>query len=135
MGLIYYKPGYMYQLKKDYSLFVKVYPTKAIQAEFMSLTPEGKLTIKSGYAWDGPSFPALHTDNFMRGSLVHDALYQLMRRGSIPASERKVADQELHRICSEDGMSWFRAKYVYLAVRLFGGSSINPPEERILTAP
>jgi len=40
---------------------------------------DGGLLIKAGYSWDGPSGSAIDTKNFMQGSLVHDALYQLLR--------------------------------------------------------
>lgn len=80
----------------------------------------GLLHIKEGYSWDGPSGPTWDTTNFMRGSLEHDALYQLIREGQLPRSVRRVADLRLFNVCREDGMSLFRAGYVYLAVRVFG---------------
>lgn len=79
------------------------------------------LEIASGYAWDGPSGPAIDTDTFMRGSLVHDALYQLMREGKLSSKYRKRADELLRTICLEDGMNPFRAWYIYHGVRLFSG--------------
>ena len=62
-----------------------------------------------GYGRDGPSGPTLDTRDFIRGSLVHDALYQLMREG--------LLDHSIHR---EDGMTALRAWWVYQGVRLFG---------------
>ena len=80
-----------------------------------------------GYAWDGPSGPTIDTKNFMRGSLVHDGLYQLMREGLLAHEEyRKSADDLLRDICVEDGMSKFRAWYVHRAVRISGGKSTKP---------
>lgn len=93
---------------------------------------DGLLTIKPGYAWDGPSGPAFDTGNFLRGSLVHDALYQLMREGVIPQAQREKADQILYDICRADGMSKLRAKWVFWAVRKFAGKAAQPD---ILTAP
>ena len=50
----------------------------------------------------------------MRGPLVHDALYQLMRLEELDyKTDRKYADQLLKKICRGDGMSAFRAWYVY----------------------
>jgi hypothetical protein len=72
----------------------------------------------------------------MRGSLVHDALYQLMRRepGKLPASEwRDEADSELRRICRRDGMSRVWAWVVYQGVHRFGEPATSP-EERVLTS-
>ena len=97
---------------------------------FLVLHGDGRLEIKRSYAWDGPSGPTIDTSNFMRASLVHDALYQLTRLGAIPYDHRRHADRLLRKLCREDGMSWFRAWYVYAAVRLFGGSSATPGTEK-----
>ena len=86
----------------------------------------GCLMVKEGYAWDGPSGPTVDTLTFLRGSLVHDALYQLIREGLIEKSLRIEADRLLRRVCLEDGMSRFRAWYVYRMVRAFGKSSVKP---------
>ncbi len=107
---------------------------------YIFLSPNGFLKIKSGYCWDGPSGISFDTKNFMRGSLIHDALYQLIRQRVLPESYREYADQLLKKICIEDGMSKFRAEYVYRAVRLFGESSARPQPEKenqdiILEAP
>lgn len=92
--------------------------------------------IKSGYAWDGPSGPTLDTKNFMRGSLVHDALSRLMRAGHIPESHREHADRLLQKICIEDGMSALRAWLIYKGVRFSGQSSAMRGNDRpILLAP
>ena len=86
----------------------------------------GCLMIKEGYAWDGASGPAVDTLTFLRGSLVHDALYQLIREGLLPKSFRRAADSLLRDICIEDGMSRVRAWYVYRAVRWFAAGAAKP---------
>ena len=97
---------------------------------------DGILTIKKRYAWDGPSGPTFDTKTFMKGSLVHDALYQLIREGLLSAEYRKYADEQLRDICLAEGMSKFRAWYYYWGVRIGGGAALRdrqlPPE---LTAP
>jgi hypothetical protein len=92
------------------------------------------LTIKKGYAWDGPSGPTFDTPSFMRGSLVHDALYQLICEDSLPDFFRAYADRLLYRLCREDGMSSVRAWYVYKAVEAFGESHTKS-EKPIQEAP
>ena len=77
------------------------------------------LTVHAHYAWDGPSGPTFDTKTFMRGSLFHDALCQLIGEGLLDKKYRKYADQLLRQICLEDGMSKFRAWYVYMAVRAY----------------
>ncbi len=88
---------------------------------------DGEMFVRGNYAWDGPSGLGIDTPNFMRGSLIHDAYYQLMREGHLDAKKwRKYADEELRRICIEDGMSKFRAWYVYRAVRIWGKWTCKP---------
>lgn len=93
---------------------------------YVSLRYQSTLMIYEGFVFDGPSGPALDTTDFMRAALVHDALYGLMREGVLPQSYRKAADQELVRICKQDGMGWFRRQYVYWALRMFGARSARP---------
>ena len=76
--------------------------------------------IRKGYCWDGPSGPTVDTENFMRGSLIHDALYQLMREYPDLRTYRNGADRLLQRICIEDGMSRMRAALVYWGVKTWG---------------
>ena len=88
------------------------------------------LSIKEGYAWDGPSGPTIDTKDFMRGALIHDALYQLLREGQLPKEDRKVADKVLKRTCLEDGMFPLRANVVYLAVRAFASFAADPANKK-----
>ncbi len=89
------------------------------------------LTIRRAFGWDCPSGPTYDTRNFMRGSLVHDALYQLMRNKYIDTEKwRKEADVNLRKICVEDGMSKIRAWWVYKAVRSFGGNSAKEESKK-----
>jgi len=100
----------------------EIHPKKDIKTEFIELDTEGWLRIKAGFLWDGPSGPTFDTESFMRGSCYHDALYYLMLIGMLKDKNRKKADKLLRKHCREDGMSRFRAWYVYRAVRAFGGS-------------
>jgi len=84
------------------------------------------LLIRKYYCWDGPSGVTLDTKTFMRGSLVHDALYQLMREGRLDIKWRDYADKLLRDICIADGMWRFRANYVYWAVSKFGAKHAQP---------
>lgn len=128
---IEFKKGYKYQLANDYTHEL-VHFGKDDQGAtgFVSIN-NGHLTLKRGYAWDGPSGPTFDTKNFMRGSLVHDGLYELMRNGVLdPAIHREPADKELHSACRADGMSRFRAWYVLRAVRRGAKASSLPSHYR-----
>jgi len=123
--MIQYKGGYKYQLVEHSSTHTGIigyresiiYDNKPI----MVIYEDGLLVLFAGYAWDGPSGPfTIHSKNFMRGSLFHDALYQLMEEKLLPLSFREEADKLLVKICRDDGMSAIRAAWVYAAVRVFG---------------
>lgn len=133
--MIKYKGGYKYQLVEDYEVKIKIFPENDILNKYISLYTNGTLWIKEGYAWDGATM-AISSKTFMRGSLVHDALYQLMREGELPQYARKLADIELRNICLEDKMFSIRAWWVYNAVRI-GAESAASTEQRKngLTAP
>lgn len=133
---IRYRSGYKYQLVDDYFVKVRVRPEKDISTEFISLSTDGFLRIKRGYAWDGPSGPTFDTKNFMRGSAVHDALYQLMRLEELARRHRKAADLELKLICLQDGMFSFRAWWVHRGVSLAGEKAASPDaRKKVHTAP
>ena len=121
---IQYKSGYKYQLATSYEVTIPIHPELEIDILYIRLSTIGKLDILLGYAWDGPSGITFDTKNFMRGSLVHDVLYQLMRMSLRSRVHYKEAtDRLLQSMCIEDGMSKFRAWYVYMGVSQFGGAS------------
>lgn len=121
-NIISYKGGYKYQLCETCTVFISIKPPEPILTQYINLYTNGCLVIKEGYAWDGPSGPTIDTQTFMRGSLVHDALYQLMRENHLSRIEcREEADKILRQLCLEDGMWHIRAWWVYWGVRFFGG--------------
>ena len=73
----------------------------------------------------------------MRGSLVHDALYQLMRLEHLDKDlHREPSDRLLQQMCREDGMSALRAWWVYQGVRLGGNPAADPSNRKpIIKAP
>lgn len=137
MKCIAYNGGYKYQLKETYTVAIDIKPPALIETEYIRLDVDGNLTIRGGYAWDGPSGPTIDTLTFMRGSLVHDALYQLMREGHLDHEHyREAADRILQKICKEDGMWSLRAWWVYQGVRLFADPAADPASKRpIVRAP
>ncbi|MHC4571232.1 MAG: hypothetical protein ACYS0C_04045 [Planctomycetota bacterium] len=121
---------YKYQLMQDYTIPIEIELGEDVDTNFIALTTTGVLTVKNRYAWDGPSGPTIDTRSFMRGSLVHDALYQLMRGKYLDYKKhRKYADELLKNICLKDGMFKFRAWYVYQIVCMFGEKNARPSEE------
>ena len=123
MNRIAYKAGYAYQLHDTYihATGIKGF---VIGAGYCALDFDGTLTIPKGYAWDGAS-GAVDTPDFMRGSLVHDCLYQLIGEDLLPFSYRRAADKLLIAICKEDGMWAPRRWWVMLAISTFGASAVE----------
>ena len=135
MKSILYRGGYKYQLVETYQVVIAIKPDQPVLHDYIRLDTDGTLTIRAGYAWDGPSGPTFDTRNFMRGSLVHDALYQLMRCRLLPLDQREPSDAVLRALCLEDGMSAIRAWWVYQGVRLGGGQAAASPDKPALIAP
>jgi len=119
---IFYKAGYKYQITQNYVIKTDIYPKTNIETDYIDLNISGVLLIKKGYSFDGAS-GAKDTKTIMRGALVHDALYQLLRMEKIEPKYKKEADKLLYKCCIEDGMWKLRAKWVYAAVKKFGKSS------------
>ena len=134
---IVYKGGYKYQLFETYEVPVSIHPQEHLAIDkFLELLTNGTLRIYKGYAWDGASGPAMDTKTIMRGALIHDALYQLMRTGKLAQKWRKQADKDLFRVCLQDGMWRIRAYWVYRAVRIFAKkAAMAGMEKRVETAP
>jgi hypothetical protein len=120
---------YKYQLVEPYHQVIGI-TGYTIDIPYIRLSVDGRLEISTGYAWDGPSGPTFDTINFMRGSLIHDTLYQLIRLEHIPFHYKNYADLLLKKICLEDGMPGFRANCVYQSVKYFGGASAKPGSEK-----
>jgi hypothetical protein len=136
-GYIRYRSDYKYQLAEGYAIKITIKPKSDIKTEFIDLDTEGNLTVKKGYAWDGPSGPVKDTEENMRASLVHDALYQLMRNNELSVrTNRKAADQEFKDICKADGVSSLRASAYYKALRKFGKPAASSRhKKKIIRAP
>lgn len=133
---IRYKSGYKYQLHETYKIQVDIKLGYHVTSEYINLDDIGGLTIYKGYAWDGASGPTIDTKSSMRGALVHDALYQLMRLGLLPESYRDKADSIAEEIWHEDGMLCIRHNWWDKMLHIFGkGSAKKGTERPVLTAP
>jgi len=133
---IKYQNGFKYQLSYDYKVNLKSCLPRAVKFHWFSISEEGEITIKRGYAWDGASGPGIDTKTIMRGALIHDVLYQCLRLGLLPEDFRKTADEIMREVCLEDGMSKIRAWWVYRGLRMFGAFAADKKNKReVLCAP
>jgi hypothetical protein len=131
-----------YKLTEPCQFQVGIKPAKILHVpavdSYVTLRVDGALLIKEGYTWDGPSGPAPDLRCSMRGSLVHDALYQLMRSGKLSIDHRLLADNALRELLEADGMSRWLAWAHWVAVRLFAAKRAEPQLEllpAVRTAP
>lgn len=128
---IAFRSGYKYQLAKAYIIGINIKPRKDIVTKFIELNKTGKLTVVAGYAWDGPSGPVIDTKENMRASLIHDALYQLMRHEKLNAKSHKdKADKLFKKICIEDGVPKLTAHIFYLGLKLGGKPATDPKNKK-----
>jgi len=127
--MIKYRKGFKYQLAESYTKQLSITGFN-VETDFINLDEGGHLFIRKGYAWDGASGPTCDSDSSMEASLVHDALYQLMRLDLIPVGKRNYADNLLESICVEKGMWKWRAKIWCSAVKRFAKSAADPKNKR-----
>jgi hypothetical protein len=136
MKQIKYRKGYKYQLAETFEFYTELFPDKDIVTEYITLLRDGLLRIRSGYSWDGASGPTIDSDSSMRASLVHDALYQLIRWQALDKKSRGYADKLLYSLCLEDGMLKLRAYVWYRAVARLAASAADPKNmKKIVISP
>jgi hypothetical protein len=126
---LHYQKGYKYQITRDISVQTKIKPSLFLSTSFISLDTDGLLTCYRGYAWDGatmcPDF-----DWIIRGSMFHDAGYQLMRLEMVSQQSKLLWDELLKDCCLEDGAWKWQAAIVEAAVNKFGGKGASPNSRR-----
>lgn len=127
--MVKYTEGYKYQLAETYTIQTEIIGYE-YKSNFLSISKTGLLTIELGYAWDGASGPTKDDKTNMESSLVHDALYQLMRQEAIPRSYQKYADKLFKELCLKKGMGKFRAWYYHFGLQNFGKYANNPKNKR-----
>ncbi|SIQ10791.1 hypothetical protein [Marinobacterium stanieri] len=125
----YRKRNWKYQLAERAVLQTHIHPPETLETEWITLHPDGTMILAKGYAWDGPSGPTFDTPDSMRGSAIHDALYQLMKLGLLDMKWFKKSNQELLRWLKKDGMWWIRRRAWYRAVQAYGEEYMNRGED------
>ena len=95
----------------------------------------GKVKVRKGYCWDGPSSPIFDTEDAMRASLFHDVLYQCIKEGDLSDINRRKADIVLRKVLISDGMLKWRRILWYYMVRVFGGFWLTKKAEEASPQP
>ena len=125
-----YRSGYKYQVAEREYFFLTVNPKICYVSDFIEIYDNGMVVVNPGYAYDGPSGPTIDTKNSMRGSLIHDVLYQLMRMGNLKPDYREAADDELYKALIEDKMWKIRAKSWRYFVGRYAASAADPKNRK-----
>ncbi len=130
---IQYRAGYKYQLAEDLGIQTEIRLEKCRELPFIFLSTDGWLCIRTGYSWDGASGPIVDTPEVMCASLVHDALYELMRNGKLSARDhRDAADRLFEKLCVENGVSKLVAKVYYLGLLHGAAYYASPQAKRVI---
>ena len=132
-----YKSGYRYISQESFVVNVGSDLHAPTTAKFASIVAES-LCIMPGYAWDGASF-ILFTwfgtpTRWLVPSLVHDALYQMIREGLLDRQYREAVDRLFRAMLIERGVWRLVAWAAYYAVRVFGNFAVrktNPVREAV----
>ena len=138
-----FSKGYKYQLEEDFIIKTSIlHPSKDnIVTPWIVLFYGGKLFIRKGYAWDGPSGPtwdSLDTESVMTPSLVHDAIYQLIRMEMLDPVWRDYADEMLGALMRKRASKWRTIRWLQVLrsriwtreTKKFGGSAADPKNRR-----
>lgn len=94
--------GYKYETLENISCQVDL---PDVEGNDYAAIISGRLSVRSRYAFDGPSGPTFDTPTTMRASLFHDALCQLIEEGVLDKKYRKYADELLRTHMLEDQLS------------------------------
>ena len=122
-----YRKGFKYQVKRF--LMQTPFIGYSWDTNYYSMDEDGMLEIKDLYAYDGPSGPALDTEDTMIPSLGHDALCQAMNEGLLPRECHKAVDEFFKLTGWRAGMLKLWRAYFYLAVRLNAKFKLVGPEK------
>jgi len=125
-----YSKGFKFQLRKSESCQTPLRGYN-INTDEYSLTPDGKLTGKTSFAWDGCS-GSWDTDSNKRGGLFHDIGCLMVARGELPVECMGAINTLFHKLLLEDGMTRIRAWWHYKAVVLHFAGNTKPERRKII---
>ena len=122
--------NYKYKLEEDIAFSTSIIGIE-VKTEYIELKSHGVLVIRKGYMWDGVTgLPSFATDAMLkhtaRGSLLHDAFYQLIRLRLIPAYLKHKIDLEMKERFTQDGLGKIVVSMFYQAVKNFGSQYCKP---------
>jgi len=127
-----YRKGYKYQLAETDSWTTCFRPAEPLRSESgrISMSMDGLMTIREGYASDGPSGPTIDRKENMYAGIGHDGLYQLMREGLLNCNQWRRADEDYGLWLLQSG-SWKITAAVNVAgLALMRGKYAQPAQRK-----
>jgi hypothetical protein len=139
-----YRDGYDGQIIKDeiFQLPKELWPYDETKSDWITITINGKMTVKKGFCWDYATVPFTHwLSNKIAGkksktpSLGHDALCKLKRNGLLPQDPTRIhTDKYFHQLLLDRKFWKVRAWAWYKAVR-FGAKYHKQKPKKVHEAP
>ena len=111
--------SWKYELDEDETFALDIDTHACVETELWSIK-RTIVHVRAGYRWDGPSGPTIDTETAMRGSLLHDVLWQAIEEGLLAPRFQRMADRMFRKVLREDGMLWPRRRLWWFAVHLAG---------------
>lgn len=123
--------GYKFKLIEDFTFSFHMTKThKPVFLEFLHFDPfglVGRITLKAGYHWDGPSGPTIDRMENMGPSAKHDGKFQLFRDDHLDwETEFELSNEAMRDDCKAAGMWGTWAGLYNKGLNEFGGSSAQP---------
>ncbi len=109
--------GRNWRVLEDYSYQTQIKPKETITSDFFIFHSNGRIDVFKGFCWDGPT-GGFDTKNAMLASLLHDIGCILRERGLLTDQEIDQFDDLYYTVCREEGMSKFRAGYMFAAISI-----------------
>lgn len=127
----YHKGKSRYQLADDYVIDIGFPHSTGLRADYVDLSTDGVLSIERGFTWDGVTGLAFNTRNFARASLVHDAIFHLMREVGRDPELHEKADDLFRTIALDDGVHVIRVNVHCTSLRLVRSLGWLPGKKRL----
>ena len=107
--------GRNWRVVEDFSYQTNIQLKETITSNFFIHHSNGRIDVFKGFCWDGPS-GGFDTKNAMLASLLHDIGCVMRARDQLTDDEIDQFDDLYYTVCVEEGMSKFRAGYMFAAI-------------------
>ena len=128
-----YKTGYEHKTNCAWYFDTEVYPPETIETDLIRLTTKGSVRLRKHFSWNGANCcPEFKTS--IRGSALHDALFQLLGSGLLDMKWLPQANKEMLKTCKKSGM-WAITRVLIRTGLRIGSRVAIKIKEKILIAP